>query len=324
MKNTLQTKTVRRTVRRVPTVCRKLSDMVLRLTADQAWQLLAFASQLTGQAGHDDDPHVHDGVAYGIMGIAAIFGCSRSTAQRIKHSGVIDGALRQVGRTIVVDVDEALRLAGKDYEKQVKRSAKKSTEKPKAVLPEPQAQSLPERREVYVSAAQVARLGQAYSQTAKQKPLPAGFSSLSSFSSMNNNNYYNNNNREKEKKEEKEEKSGSRQRRLQRFDAHQAMDSLVPAAYRKAFGRWLDYKDEMGQPYRSATTMQVCVDRLVQLSGHDPVRALAVVDQSIIAGWRGLFPLHGGVSGGEVLRHDQIGVVLRNDSYEKFKDVKGW
>ena len=103
------------------------------------------------------------------------------------------------------------------------------------------------------------------------------------------------------------------------------MYQVVAPAYQAAFARWLDYKDELRQQYRTVTTMRVCYERLVELSGHDPARAMAVVDQSIIAGWRGLFPLHRGVSGGpERLRHDQIGVVLRNDCYEKFKDVKGW
>lgn len=49
-------------------------------------------------------------LAYGLDGIAEIFGCSRATAQRIKNSGVIDKAITQVGRKIVVDVDRALKL----------------------------------------------------------------------------------------------------------------------------------------------------------------------------------------------------------------------
>ena len=48
--------------------------------------------------------------AHGIDGIASIFGCKRGKAQKIKNSGVIDGAITQTGRTIVVDVEEVLRL----------------------------------------------------------------------------------------------------------------------------------------------------------------------------------------------------------------------
>ena len=48
---------------------------------------------------------------YGVMGIAQLFGCSKSTAARIKNSGVISDAITQVGRKIIVDVDKALSLA---------------------------------------------------------------------------------------------------------------------------------------------------------------------------------------------------------------------
>lgn len=47
---------------------------------------------------------------YGIAGIAALFGCSIPTASRIKRSGVIDEAITQVGRKIVVDAEKALTL----------------------------------------------------------------------------------------------------------------------------------------------------------------------------------------------------------------------
>ena len=46
----------------------------------------------------------------GIKGIADLFGCSKSTAQRIKNSGVIDDAITQVQRKILVDADLALQL----------------------------------------------------------------------------------------------------------------------------------------------------------------------------------------------------------------------
>lgn len=57
-------------------------------------------------------------LAYGIAGIAKVFGCSIPTANRIKKSGVIDAAISQVGRKIVVDADKALELAhaaGKNF-----------------------------------------------------------------------------------------------------------------------------------------------------------------------------------------------------------------
>ncbi|OAV72560.1 hypothetical protein Barb6_01003 [Bacteroidales bacterium Barb6] len=50
---------------------------------------------------------------YGIDGIARTFGCSMPTACRIKASGKIDAAIKQIGRKIVVDAELALELAGK-------------------------------------------------------------------------------------------------------------------------------------------------------------------------------------------------------------------
>lgn len=47
---------------------------------------------------------------YGRAGIAELFGCSISTAQRIKDSGKINKAITQVGRKIVVDAELALKL----------------------------------------------------------------------------------------------------------------------------------------------------------------------------------------------------------------------
>ena len=46
----------------------------------------------------------------GYQGIASLFGCSKSTAQRIKKSGIIDEAITQVNRKILVDADLALQL----------------------------------------------------------------------------------------------------------------------------------------------------------------------------------------------------------------------
>ena len=47
---------------------------------------------------------------HGIPGIASLFGCSIPTASRIKQSGIIDDAITQIGRKIVVDAEKALSL----------------------------------------------------------------------------------------------------------------------------------------------------------------------------------------------------------------------
>ncbi|MDH6342936.1 hypothetical protein M2480_002038 [Parabacteroides sp. PFB2-12] len=50
---------------------------------------------------------------YGVSGIARLFNCSIPTASRIKASGKIDKAIKQIGRKIVVDAELALELAGR-------------------------------------------------------------------------------------------------------------------------------------------------------------------------------------------------------------------
>ena len=47
---------------------------------------------------------------YGLAGLCKLLGCSTSTAARIKKSGVIDAAISQHGKIIVVDADLALEL----------------------------------------------------------------------------------------------------------------------------------------------------------------------------------------------------------------------
>lgn len=56
-------------------------------------------------------PVVQKRTYYGIEGIAQVFGCSVPTANRIKRSGIIDAAITQIGRKIIVDADMALALA---------------------------------------------------------------------------------------------------------------------------------------------------------------------------------------------------------------------
>ena len=54
---------------------------------------------------------------YGIRGIAQLFNCSTATANLIKRSGIIDGAISQINRKIVVDAELALELIKKGRRK---------------------------------------------------------------------------------------------------------------------------------------------------------------------------------------------------------------
>ncbi len=52
---------------------------------------------------------------YGIKGLAKILGVSRAKAYSVKASGILDEAIFQNGKVIVIDVDKALSLfAGKN------------------------------------------------------------------------------------------------------------------------------------------------------------------------------------------------------------------
>ena len=61
----------------------------------------------------DSDRNTDKHYVYGLAGIARLFGCSIPTANRIKKSGVIDKAITQCGRKIIVDSKLALQLAGR-------------------------------------------------------------------------------------------------------------------------------------------------------------------------------------------------------------------
>ncbi|MDV3926412.1 hypothetical protein CMT52_13320 [Elizabethkingia anophelis] len=54
---------------------------------------------------------------FGLKGIAKIFGCSVSHANRIKGSGIIDEAIIQNGNIIIIETEKALQLFGEKKEK---------------------------------------------------------------------------------------------------------------------------------------------------------------------------------------------------------------
>lgn len=79
----------------------ELAFLITSITSNQQAQVLM------------TQPKQEEHKVYGIAGIAQIFGCSIPTASRIKKSGIINDAITQVGRKIVVNADKALELAGK-------------------------------------------------------------------------------------------------------------------------------------------------------------------------------------------------------------------
>lgn len=47
---------------------------------------------------------------YGLDGLASLLGCGKTKAQQVKNSGIIDEAIIQNGRKLIVDKDKALEL----------------------------------------------------------------------------------------------------------------------------------------------------------------------------------------------------------------------
>ena len=80
---------------------------IIDLTVGQLMELL---EQKQAPAEIKEEPEKAKRLVYGIAGIAQLFNCSMTTANRIKASGRIDAAITQHGRIIVVDADKALVL----------------------------------------------------------------------------------------------------------------------------------------------------------------------------------------------------------------------
>lgn len=96
------------------------------MTGEQLVFLLSNLSLLTGDNKDNQKSEAKPkNLVHGIKGIADIFGCSIPTANRIKKSGIIDNAISQHERTIVVDVDKALQLVA-ESKKNGKRYVVKS------------------------------------------------------------------------------------------------------------------------------------------------------------------------------------------------------
>ena len=85
------------------------------------WQMTGEEFMFLSKSATSDSAHRQSEVVvdasspkyvYGLSGIAQLFGCSIPTANRIKKSGRIDKAIKQIGRKIIVDAELALELAG--------------------------------------------------------------------------------------------------------------------------------------------------------------------------------------------------------------------
>ena len=96
---------------RLVTIEQLLEKPVCMMSGQEFVLLLQNAEKQTAKVPAEVVPERH--YEYGIAGIAKIFGCSIQTANSIKKSGIIDPAITQVARKIVVDVELAMELAKK-------------------------------------------------------------------------------------------------------------------------------------------------------------------------------------------------------------------
>ncbi len=103
--------TNRVTMTKLITIEQLLAKPICMMTGEELTLLLQNTEKVTAKVPAEVVPEKH--YEYGIEGLAKVFGCSIPTANRIKKSGVIDAAITQVGRKIVVDVELALELAKK-------------------------------------------------------------------------------------------------------------------------------------------------------------------------------------------------------------------
>lgn len=85
------------------------STPIAMLTVDQLKEVLNLPAPSVITEGKEEGRKF----VYGITGIARLFGCSKTTANRIKKSGKLAPAIKQIGRKIIVDAELALQLVGK-------------------------------------------------------------------------------------------------------------------------------------------------------------------------------------------------------------------
>ena len=97
-----------------------LKTRLIDLTAGELLELIGKGQSPRIEVDVTKDPKKK--YVYGRAGIAELFKCSKTTASRIKQSGLIDGAYKQVGRLIIVDAEKTLELAAKRAKKSNNRN----------------------------------------------------------------------------------------------------------------------------------------------------------------------------------------------------------
>lgn len=77
----------------------------------------AIDERIEAAKNKQEEPKAEKRCVYGLNGLAKLFGCSKTTASRIKSSGKIDAAVTQIGALLIIDADLALKLAADNKKK---------------------------------------------------------------------------------------------------------------------------------------------------------------------------------------------------------------
>lgn len=68
--------------------------------------------------------------------------------------------------------------------------------------------------------------------------------------------------------------------------------SYVDEAFLSLWKEWLDYKDEIGKPYKAERGAKSQYASWIKLSDNNPILAEAIIKRSIEQSWEGLFALN--------------------------------
>lgn len=87
-----------------------LNTPIWQLTTGELLDLIKIEAKPIEIDTTTPDPINPKHYVYGLTGIAELLKCSKSTANRIKQSGIIKDAIKQMGKIIIVDAEKALEL----------------------------------------------------------------------------------------------------------------------------------------------------------------------------------------------------------------------
>lgn len=101
-------------------------------------------------------------------------------------------------------------------------------------------------------------------------------------------------------------------------------ENFVEEPFLEPLKKWIYYKQELNEAFKTRSTIEACYRNLLILSGHDPVKAISIVDQSITNGWKRLFKLEkDNTHNSRATNHSTINSHFDNDP-DKFVNEKTW